>query len=143
MLSALECGWTISLTLNTQEKIVKFIYNQSPYTESITNKHDLFKQPLPHFNIRGRDNVPSLWGVLASVLIMAIVTVYSLSKFIQMMSRHNPNIASWIEHGAIDQDVVINFRDAPMRIAFGIHGYIDHELKDDERYVKIFARLFT
>ena len=28
-----------------------------------------------------------------------------------------------------------------MRIAFGVEGYIDRELKDDQHYVKIFTRL--
>ena len=87
--------------------------------------------------------MPSLWGVLASVLIMAIVTVYGVSKFIHMLNKRNPNLASWVDTGAIDQDFVISFKDTPIHVAFGIEGYIDHELKDDERYVKIFARLYT
>ena len=43
---------------------------------------DLFKRPLPGFNIKGRSDVASYCGAFASVLMALILTVYGLSKFI-------------------------------------------------------------
>ena len=42
----------------------------------------------------------------------------------------------------VDNSTVLNFDAAPMRIAFGIQGYLDKELKNDEHYVKTFTRLY-
>ena len=43
---------------------------------------DFFKRPLPVFNIRGRDLVPSYCGAFTSLLILLVVTIYGLSKFV-------------------------------------------------------------
>ena len=43
---------------------------------------DMFKKPLPAFNIRGSSEVASYCGAFTSVLISLILTVYGLSKFI-------------------------------------------------------------
>lgn len=63
---------------------------------------DFFKQPLPVFNIKGRSDVPSYCGAFSSVLIMLILSIYGLYKFVKMLDRENPNIANWVEYGAID-----------------------------------------
>ena len=36
----------------------------------------------------------------------------------------------------------MNVRDADMRFAFGVEGWLDRELKDDQRYVKMLVRQF-
>ena len=58
---------------------------------------DLFKKELPTFNMKGKTHVPSYFGAFMSVLVALIVTVYALTKFIQLISKHNPNVSSWIE----------------------------------------------
>lgn len=70
---------------------------------------DLFKKPLPAFNMRGRSHVPSFCGAFASVLVLMIVTLYGLSKFFHLIMKHNPNIASWVEQGTQDKTETINF----------------------------------
>ena len=130
-----------SIKKTNQQKLGS--YTQIFTLENTLDTIDLFKQPLPAFNMRGRFHVPSLCGAFASVLITLIVTVYGMSKFIQMMSKHNPNISSWIEQGVVEHSVKMKFEDQPIRIAFGVEGYIDKQLKIDERYVKTFTRLLT
>ena len=76
-----------------------------------------------------------------SVLVALVVTVYGLTKFIQLTSKHNPNVSSWVEQGAVTSETVLDFKMEGFNIAFGAEGYIDNELKDDERYVKFFTRL--
>ena len=76
-----------------------------------------------------------------SVLISLIVIVYGLTKFIQLTSKHNPNVSSWVEQGAVTSETILDFKKEGLNIAFGAEGYIDKEIKDDERYVKFFTRL--
>ena len=104
---------------------------------------DLFKKELPTFNMKGKTHVPSYFGAFMSVLVALIVTVYALTKFIQLISKHNPNVSSWIEQGAVTSETVLDFKMEGFNIAFGAEGYIDGEIKDDERYVKFFTRLVT
>ena len=41
----------------------------------------------------------------------------------------------------IDPSTRLNLRDMPFRIAFGVEGYLDKELKDDETYIKTYTRM--
>ena len=93
--------------------------------------------------MRGRSHVPSFCGAFASLLVYLIVAVYGLMKFIHLQSRHNPNISTFLEQSALDSESSrMKFTDQPIRIAFGLEGYLDRESKYDPRYVKIFSRLF-
>ena len=93
--------------------------------------------------MRGRSHVPSFCGAFASLLVYLIVAVYGLMKFIHLQSRHNPNISTFLEQSALDSETSrMNFKDQPIRFAFGLEGYLDRETKFDSRYVKIFSRLF-
>ena len=104
---------------------------------------DLFKVPLPAFNLRGRDHIPTFFGAFTTVLVWLIVSVHGLSTFIQMMQRHNPNVSSFLEQQDYEdnKDALLNFRDQQIRLAFGVEGFFDHELKDSEEFVKIYTRL--
>ena len=102
---------------------------------------DMFKKELPTFNMKGKTHMPSYFGAFMSVLVALIVVVYGLTKFIQLTSKHNPNVSSWFEQGEITSEIVLDFKEEGFNIAFGAEGYIDRELKDDQRYVKFFTRL--
>ena len=67
--------------------------------------------------------------------------VYSLTKLLQLMSRHNPQIASFEERGLLDSSLVFNFNDRDWRFAFTVEGFLDKQTKEDPRYVKGLARL--
>ena len=124
-------------------KQTRFERYASPFTLSNTMDFlDLFKSPLPSFNMRGRSHIPSFCGVFATILIYLIASVYGLSKFIQMMQKHNPDVSSFLEQEVLTHEKAkINFRDKNFRVAFGFEGFLDKELKDDERFVKTFVRM--
>ena len=64
----------------SQQKLVRYAsWFSIPNT---LHNLDMFKKPLPVFNIKGRSVVPSYCGVFTSVLIVTILTIYGLSKFI-------------------------------------------------------------
>ena len=67
--------------------------------------------------------------------------VYSLTKFVQLIKRHNPQVASFVEEGNLDASFVFNFKEQGVRFAFGVEGFLDKETKEDSRYVKGIARL--
>ena len=91
--------------------------------------------------MKGKTHVPSYFGAFMSVQIALIVILYGMTKFIQLTSRHNPNVSSWVEQGAVTSEIVFDFKKEGFNIAFGAEGYLDKEIKDDERYVKFFTRL--
>ena len=41
---------------------------------------DLFKQPLPQFNMRGRTMIPTITGAIMSFIIVIVMLLYSMTK---------------------------------------------------------------
>ena len=101
---------------------------------------DLFKAPIPSFNIGGRTSVPSLIGGICSFLVMMLVLMYSALKFKQLTNRTNPNISRFLERDAIDSTTKFNLLDVGFHFAFGVEGFLDREMKNDPRYVKLLVR---
>ena len=59
-----------------------------------------------------------------------------------MMQRHNPDVSSFLEQEVLThKNAEINFRDKQLKLAFGFEGFLDKELKDDERFVKTYVRM--
>lgn len=65
------------------------------------------------------------------MLIVLVMIHYGSIKFMRFISGNNPRISSFIDSGSLDSSTVLNFRDHPIHIAYGIEGYTDLELKDD------------
>ena len=107
----------------------------------VLDKIDLFQRTIPSFNMRGRTSIASWVGSLLSLLIFCIILIYAALKMVQLLSRANPNVSSYIEQNFFDSSDVINFKEKGIRFAFGIEGFLDKELKQDERYVKKIMRL--
>ena len=90
---------------------------------SLFEKADLFERPLPSFNVRGRDSVPSCAGGLMSMVAMTVLLVYSLMKFDTLMTRDSPNVSGYVEKHAYEQSDKLNLLEAGMRFAFTVEGY--------------------
>ena len=60
---------------------------------------DLFATPLPTFNLRGQEAVPTLCGSILSIIIMYISFIFAALKFMQLLARHNPGV---FEHVVYD-----------------------------------------
>ena len=101
---------------------------------------DMFKQDLPAFNIRGKTKIASLAGAVMSFAILFVMLIYGTIKMIQLSSRTNPNITSFVQQNYFDGTNVVNFKERGLRFAFGIEGQIDKALKNDPRYVKWMVR---
>ena len=86
---------------------------------------DIFKKPLPMFNLHGQRAVASMCGACATIVIMAVILLYATHKFIWLMSRENPQISSFLKQGVMDSSNSVNFRDKNIKFAFGIEGFLD------------------
>ena len=64
-------------------------------------KFDLFQKPLPTFNIRGNDSVPSVAGGCMSFVAMSILLVYGLMKMQTLLLRDSPNVSSRVDRHSI------------------------------------------
>ena len=109
---------------------------------SLFEQMDLFRRPLPTFNVKGRDSVPSCAGGCVSLVAMAVVLVYALMKFQDLLTRNSPSVTSYVDRHSIDSDEHLNLFDAGMRFAFGIEGYLDHEFRNSSYYVRTMARIY-
>ena len=89
----------------------------------------------------GEQNVPKIAGGILSFLTVILMLVYSLTKLLQLIKRHNPQVASLEELSALDSSFIFNFKERGVRFAFGVEGNRDKETKDDSRYVKGLVRL--
>ena len=101
---------------------------------------DLFKQAIPSFNMRGRQHISSWPGGLMSFFIFFVILIYGALKFVILVSKANPNVSTYMEQNFYDSDEKINLKEKGIRFAFGIEGFLDKELKNDPRYVKIYVR---
>ena len=101
---------------------------------------DVFKMKVPGFNVRGKTQISSLMGSILSIVLLLLLLFYGANKFTHLMERRNPTITSYTEREAVTKFDVTNLRDAGIRFAFGIEGFLDKELKDDPAYVKWIVR---
>ena len=109
---------------------------------SLFERMDLFRRPLPSFNVKGRDTVPSCAGGCVSLAAMAVLLVYALMKLQDFLTRNSPTVTSYVDRYSIDSDEHLNLFDAGMRFAFGIEGYLDHGFRNSSNYVRSMARIY-
>ena len=57
---------------------------------------DMFGKSVPGFNLKGVSVIKSRLGAACTMILISLVMVYASTKFIQLDSRHNPNISSHI-----------------------------------------------
>ena len=75
-------------------------------------------------------------------MMLTVVLAYTMIKTQHLVSGANPVISSTIipEHYSPLEKFYL--RDAGVRVAFSVEGFIDRQNKNDPRYVKWLVRLF-
>ena len=104
---------------------------------------DLFAEPVPSFNLNGIKSFPSVVGGLVSITIIIVMGMYGSFKFLHFLLRSNPVIGEYKELDAISSEQRFNLRALNLPFAFTLEGFLDNETKDDTKYVKSFARMFS
>ena len=60
----------------------------------------------------------------------------------QMMDKHNPFISEMTEKNIFDYTTRLNLNKVNFKMAFSVEGYLDKQVKDDQKYVKYIVRIF-
>ena len=53
---------------------------------------DFFKQPVPSFNIEGKESEGTLLGSMITISLIIVMFLYGMLKFDILVNRLNPNI---------------------------------------------------
>ena len=53
---------------------------------------DMFAEPIPQFNLKGKDAMRTYFGGLLSLLAYYLTFMFALNKFRHLITRHNPQI---------------------------------------------------
>ena len=101
---------------------------------------DMFKEPLPAFNIEGEGHIRTYCGGCVSLIIVYVLFLFAMLKLTHLMSRQNPQVNTYVEREAFDESDIWYVEDAQdFMIAFAVTHFITGEVKDDPKYVKWFA----
>ena len=101
---------------------------------------DMYKEPLPSFNIDGLTHVRTHCGGLVSLIIILILFMFSVLKFDHLLSKHNPQVNTFVDKDVFDENDVWNAdADDDFIMAFAVADFITGEVKDDPKFVKWFA----
>ena len=69
--------------------------------------------------------------------------IYGSFKFLHFILRCNPKLGEYEEVDAITSEERFNLSALNLPFAFTVEGFLDNETKDDSKYVKSFARMFS
>ena len=67
-------------------------------------KLDLFGRPLPQANLGGMEQVQTHYGGCISLLFAFITFLFASLKLQHLLSKHNPQVNSFVEESAFDID---------------------------------------
>ena len=111
-------------------------------SEKLLEHLDFFKQPIPTLNLNGKVRTSTLIGSFISLSMLLVLAVYADYKLAILISRKNPIVSFFVEEQALTSEQKLNLRDAGLRFAWTIEGYIDKKKKVDPRYVKYLVRTY-
>ncbi len=80
-------------------------------------------------------------GILTAMLIV-VFTLYAVLKLTHLLDKKNPLIAETKETNFYDFNTRINMNEIGFKMAFSVEGFLDSKIKDDPRYVRLFARMY-
>ena len=110
---------------------------------SVFKRMDIFGVDIPTFNIKGETKVMTVSGGLLSLLVGVVFFIYGSLKLSHLLDKYNPSISEIKEFNFYDSSERLVLDDFGFRIAFTVESYLQPKLRNDPRYVKYMARVFT
>ena len=108
--------------------------------DEVFKKIDAFGQPLPSFNIKGKERVNTIVGGFCTLILFMTILSYGMLKFSNLITKPNPIINSYYAENEMD-GVSINLNERNYKFAFTVESYNPPIIrKDDPRYVKYLVR---
>ena len=101
---------------------------------------DMFAHPIPSFNFRGQEAIPTKIGAFCSLIIAIVVFYYALLKSIKLYQRSNPTIASYdirVERDLDSHpiDLLENLTDFKLAFNFYYESPDEFKVLDDRRFL--------
>mgnify|MGYP001626560797 CR=1 FL=1 len=101
----------------------------------------MFGAKVPTFNIEGKTQVLTVSGGILTALLSVVFLGYAAIKLTHLIAKKNPLIAELKENNFYDFNTRVNLNEIGYKMAFTVEGYLDNKIKDDPKYVKLFARM--
>jgi len=97
---------------------------------------DLFATSVKQFNFEGRTKVHSSLGVCCSTICTVLMTCIALSGLARVLVGSSPNVYTVKYFDSYStKDNALSWKKNNFQIAFGMRGYIDHEIKHNSAQV--------
>ena len=104
---------------------------------------DMFGQPIPAFNIKGKDQVQTVVGGFLSAVVMTLTLGFAIIGMHDLISKSDPTINSNIVHSYYGtEEDGLNFSKANQRLAISVLGW-DQQTKYDPKHVRLVATYET
>ena len=98
---------------------------------------DMFRQPLPAFNIEGEGHIRTYCGGCVSLIIIYVLVLFAVLKLQHLLSKHNPQVNTFVTRDHFeDSDIFTPGEDDNFSIASVVTNFITLDVKDDPLYVK-------
>lgn len=110
--------------------------------KTVLKRIDLFGMPLPAFNLQGETVIRTKTGGIVTCIIMIILLAYGSFKLMQVFDPERPQVTYYTEKVAFDSEVKRDLNKINFKFAVSVENYFTRELRDSERYLKYFFRIF-
>ena len=80
---------------------------------------------------------------LLSFFVGVVFFIYGSLKLSHLLDKYNPSISEIKEFNFYDSSDRLVLDDFGFRIAFAVESYLEPKLRNDHRYVKYMARVFS
>ena len=97
---------------------------------------DVFKQPLPGFNIGGETSFGTMEGGIFTIALFFLLAVYGIHRFNVLVTKRNPNLTQLLLEGENDPMTGTYFLNDGFKIAYAVENYHSKDGMDDPRYVR-------
>ena len=99
---------------------------------------DLFYEPMPAFNIKGKESVKTWIGAMCSVIIMTLTVAFGLLKLQHLVEKKNPALVTNTED--LGEYASFKLDDDGFMMAFSLETITNQVLDYDTRHVRWIAR---
>ena len=102
---------------------------------------DMYKMPLPSFNIKGETHVSTHCGGCFTLMIIFVIFMFASLKLQHLLSKHNPVVNAFVDRDVFDEnDVWHAGDDQDFMMAFAVIDLLnEQDIVDDPKFVKWYA----
>ena len=104
-------------------------------------KFDIFGRDIPSFNIKGKDTIQTIPGVVVSILIGLLTLAFGILKFEHLVRRRHPFINE--TSSPLIKGTSQKLSDENFMMAFSLESFDRSASLDDPRFIRWYAATYT